>query len=102
VERNLDALVQELATRCQRIFTRAAGAATRSAVIKARSGASLTRALDARLSDYPLIIRERVVGGGNEVSAKSSQTPRTNQRPAGWEPIAVSGNSGCFRGSELL
>ncbi len=49
LDRNLDALVQELATRCRRIFDHAAHAVSRSSVVSGRD-LVLTQAADARHS----------------------------------------------------
>ncbi|KAF7306941.1 DEAD-domain-containing protein [Mycena indigotica] len=55
LDRNLDALIQEIATRCQRIFDRAAGATSRYASISAQQ----SQATAARLPQ--MAIRERMI-----------------------------------------
>jgi anaphase-promoting complex subunit 4 len=49
LDRNLDALVQEVAIRCQRIFARAAAAASRSAIV---SNEHLSIAKDVPQSEH--------------------------------------------------
>ncbi|KAG5221888.1 nucleolar DEAD-box protein required for synthesis of 60S ribosomal [Salix suchowensis] len=58
IDRNLDALAQELTTRCQRIFAHAAGAVSRSASVTLQCGS--TESLG--LADNPeIVIRERII-----------------------------------------
>lgn len=59
VDRNIDALVQELATRCRSIFDGAAGAACRSAV--ATSSQDFAKAVSCRVvaQSARLVTRER-------------------------------------------
>ncbi|KAI6047625.1 anaphase-promoting complex, cyclosome, subunit 4-domain-containing protein [Pisolithus marmoratus] len=70
LDRNLDALIQELAIRCQRVFAQASPATARSATVPADGGAVPTKARE--LSPTPenncLFIRQRVVCDDNEVS----------------------------------
>jgi len=64
LDRNLDALVQELAVRCHRIFVHASAAATRSAVLSPGPGSVVTQVAGGRpdpQSRPHLAIRERVV-----------------------------------------
>ncbi|KAJ6519839.1 anaphase-promoting complex, cyclosome, subunit 4-domain-containing protein [Mycena sanguinolenta] len=70
LDRNLDALVQELASRCQRVFDGAAGATSRSALVSARRDSIASQATQARPTPHsnPQIpIRERIIFGENEV-----------------------------------
>ncbi|KAF8626535.1 hypothetical protein AX15_004838 [Amanita polypyramis BW_CC] len=77
LDRNLDALVQELATRCRRIFDHAAHTISRSSVISERNVA-LTQVADAR---HPVNIRERntIHEGGEIVQHLASITPFEGQ-----------------------
>ncbi|KAJ7181678.1 anaphase-promoting complex, cyclosome, subunit 4-domain-containing protein [Mycena crocata] len=68
LDRNLDALVQELALRCQRVFDGAAGATSRSALVSARrdSMGQATQARPTPQSNAPIAIRERINLAENE------------------------------------
>ncbi|KAJ7786332.1 anaphase-promoting complex, cyclosome, subunit 4-domain-containing protein [Mycena metata] len=69
LDRNLDALVQELASRCQRVFDGAAGATSRTALVSARRDSIASQATQARpapQSNPQITIRERIILGGNE------------------------------------
>ncbi|KAJ7487618.1 anaphase-promoting complex, cyclosome, subunit 4-domain-containing protein [Mycena galericulata] len=69
LDRNLDALVQELASRCQRVFDGAAGATSRSALVSARRGSAASLATQARpapQSNPHITIRDRIILGDNE------------------------------------
>ncbi|KAJ6575135.1 anaphase-promoting complex, cyclosome, subunit 4-domain-containing protein [Mycena capillaripes] len=69
LDRNLDALVQELASRCQRVFDGAAGATSRSALVSARRDSMASQATQARpapQSNPQITIRERIILGENE------------------------------------
>jgi hypothetical protein len=71
LDRNLDALTQELAARCQQVFIRASGAASRSATFSfgPSSVASLTAsARPAYQSSNHLLVRERIIVDKNKVS----------------------------------
>jgi anaphase-promoting complex subunit 4 len=73
LDRNLDALIQELATRCQRVFTQAAGATSRSAVVTfgQESLAKQERGPRPRHErKNESIIRERIVRSANEVNVQ--------------------------------
>ncbi|KAG5722502.1 ATP-dependent RNA helicase DRS1 [Termitomyces sp. T112] len=80
--RNLNTLVNELASRCKCIFDRAASAATRSAAVHATSAADLTSR--TRLTDYltPPPMRERTInvneGDLCQFLMLSVQTEQTN------------------------
>lgn len=69
LDRNLDSLIQELATRCQRIFVEAAGATGRSAVVVSSStpaqvhDTTLLRAAESRPSP---LIRERTIADSTQ------------------------------------
>lgn len=71
LDRNLDSLIQELATRCQRIFVEAAGATGRSAVVVSSStpaqvhDTTLLRAAESRPSP---LIRERTIADSTQAS----------------------------------
>lgn len=70
MDRNVDALIQELAIRCQRVFARAAGAAARCAVVSFGPSSPGNQAAGARLPPQPsnrLFIRERIIKTENEV-----------------------------------
>ncbi|KAJ6610891.1 anaphase-promoting complex, cyclosome, subunit 4-domain-containing protein [Mycena sp. CBHHK59/15] len=67
LDRNLDALVQELASRCQRVFDGAAGATSRSALVSVRRDSIFSQATHARQSNARTTIRERIILGENEV-----------------------------------
>jgi len=87
LDRNLDSLMQELATRCQRIFIEAASATARSAVVLSSgtpSQAQGTTPLHATdFKDTP-IMRERTVEDGSQagtfVQYLAFQTPRDGDR----------------------
>ncbi|KAI6031817.1 anaphase-promoting complex, cyclosome, subunit 4-domain-containing protein [Pisolithus microcarpus] len=68
LDRNLDALVQELASRCQQVFVQASPATARSATVSVGGGAVLTKAKE--LSPAPenncLFIHQRVICDDNE------------------------------------
>ncbi|KAJ7092748.1 anaphase-promoting complex, cyclosome, subunit 4-domain-containing protein [Mycena epipterygia] len=69
LDRNLDALVQEIALRCQRIFDGAAGATSRSALVSARRDSMANQATSARptpQSNPHPTIRERIILDENE------------------------------------
>ncbi|KAK2461900.1 hypothetical protein APHAL10511_006363 [Amanita phalloides] len=67
LDRNLDALVQDLATRCRRIFDHAAHAVSRSSIVSGRD-LPLTQAVDARHPMNKGSIRERnTIHEGGEV-----------------------------------
>ncbi|KAF8216223.1 anaphase-promoting complex, cyclosome, subunit 4-domain-containing protein [Mycena galopus ATCC 62051] len=69
LDRNLDALVQELASRCQRVFDGAAGATSRSALVSAKRDSIASQATQARpapQSNSQIPIRERIIFGENE------------------------------------
>lgn len=81
LDRNLDALVQELATRCRRIFDHAACAVARSAVIS-RSDLALPRIASARQTgEIHFSIRERnsTDEGGEVVQHLASVMPSKQQ-----------------------
>ena len=64
MDRNIDALIQELTTRCQKIFVRAAGASARSAIVTRGPGAeTLTQGASHQISGYSTgaLVRERVL-----------------------------------------
>ncbi|KAJ7293596.1 anaphase-promoting complex, cyclosome, subunit 4-domain-containing protein [Mycena rebaudengoi] len=68
LDRNLDALVQELAARCQRVFDTAAWATSR-ALVSISGDSMVSQATDARptpQSNPHITIRERIIGGENE------------------------------------
>ena len=70
LDRNLDALIEELANRCQRIFFQAAGAASRCAVVSFDSSLHAERLPEEeRLTESSLAFpfRERTIR--NEVNA---------------------------------
>ncbi|KAJ6509555.1 anaphase-promoting complex, cyclosome, subunit 4-domain-containing protein, partial [Mycena vitilis] len=72
LDRNLDALVQELASRCQRVFDGAAGASSRSALVSATArrdsiASQATPARPAPQSNPHITIRERIILGENEL-----------------------------------
>ncbi|KAH9946631.1 anaphase-promoting complex, cyclosome, subunit 4-domain-containing protein [Amylocystis lapponica] len=87
LDRNLDSLIQELATRCSRIFVEAASATARSAAVVSgpisapRTSSSAGQPGD--LSPAPLI-RERTVRNENEVGSfwqyLAIQLPRVGER----------------------
>ncbi|KAG6902868.1 hypothetical protein C0995_010037 [Termitomyces sp. Mi166 len=60
-DKNLDSLVNELVTRCKRIFDRAAGAATRSAINRVNATSAANLASRTTLMDHltPSPVRER-------------------------------------------
>ncbi|KAJ7783806.1 anaphase-promoting complex, cyclosome, subunit 4-domain-containing protein [Mycena maculata] len=69
LDRNLDALVQELALRCQRAFDGAAGATSRAAVVSARAGSTAGQAIQVRpapQSNPHITIRDRIILSDNE------------------------------------
>ncbi|KAJ7706158.1 anaphase-promoting complex, cyclosome, subunit 4-domain-containing protein [Mycena rosella] len=69
LDRNLDALVQEIAFRCQRVFEGAAGATSRSALVSVGRHSIASQATPARptpQSNQPITIRERIILGENE------------------------------------
>ncbi|KAJ6604670.1 anaphase-promoting complex, cyclosome, subunit 4-domain-containing protein [Mycena vulgaris] len=69
LDRNLDALVQEIAFRCQRVFDGAAGATSRSALVTDRRDSMASQATTARptpQSNPHIAIRERIILGENE------------------------------------
>ncbi|TFK41138.1 anaphase-promoting complex, cyclosome, subunit 4-domain-containing protein [Crucibulum laeve] len=61
LDRNLDALIQELALRCQRVFSRAAGAACRSAIISSKDTSILQEPATRHIpqQEHTSSIRER-------------------------------------------
>lgn len=64
IDRNIDALVQELTARCQRVFVRAAGASARSAIVTFGPGPeSLMQVASPPVSEYSTgaLVRERVL-----------------------------------------
>ncbi len=61
LDRNLDALVQELAIRCQRIFTRAAAAVSRSAIISTEHLSIISRPIREERANDVWKIRERIL-----------------------------------------
>lgn len=70
LDRNLEALVQQLAGRCQSIFMEASGAAARSAVVSTDGGAVPVQDVEpsnGSRSYECLFIRERVTRQKNEV-----------------------------------
>lgn len=66
LDRNLDGLVQELAARCQQVFSTASHAAARSAVISVDGGALPPQAAEASAATVCLCVRQRVIYEGNE------------------------------------
>ncbi|KAH7883604.1 anaphase-promoting complex, cyclosome, subunit 4-domain-containing protein [Phlebopus sp. FC_14] len=69
LDRNLEALVQELASRCQRVFARASQAAARSAIVSTDGGAIPTQVADASCASFDgacQFTRQRVVSDENE------------------------------------
>jgi hypothetical protein len=79
LDRNLDVLVQELTIRCHRLFVRASGAATRSAVARYCPGSVASQAEGTRplgsQTNRDLVVRERIMKDKNEVSCPDvSQT----------------------------
>lgn len=69
LDRNLDGLVQELAARCQQVFSTASHAAARSAVISVDGGALPPQAAEASAATVCLCVRQRVIYEGNEVNS---------------------------------
>jgi anaphase-promoting complex subunit 4 len=70
LDRNLDALIQELATRCQKIFLRGAIAATRSADVKwGQDPAFRAKTTFSAELMNPLVVRERIIKPDDRVSA---------------------------------
>ncbi|KAI0078893.1 hypothetical protein K474DRAFT_1659827 [Panus rudis PR-1116 ss-1] len=69
LDRNLPSLMQELATRCHRIFVEASKAASRSAAtISTVTPVSSPGAQAGNLADAPVIVRERTVPDPSEVN----------------------------------
>lgn len=69
LDRNLDALVQEIAARCQQVFSTASHAAARSAVISVDGGALPPQADEASAASpgsICLFVRQRVIYKDNE------------------------------------
>lgn len=68
LDRNLDALVQEIASRCQRVFEGAAGATSRSALVSVRDSraSQATPARPTPQSNSSITIRERIILDENE------------------------------------
>ncbi|KAJ7630959.1 anaphase-promoting complex, cyclosome, subunit 4-domain-containing protein [Roridomyces roridus] len=62
LDRNLDALVQELASKCQRVFDGAAGATSRSALVSGSGQATQVRPAPSE----PISIRDRTILAENE------------------------------------
>lgn len=99
LDRNLDGLVQELAARCQQVFSTASHAAARSAVISVDGGALPPQAAEASAATVCLCVRQRVIYEGNEVNSKFfffSSLKRSishwfSHRTARW-PLAISRN----------
>lgn len=72
--RNLDTLVQELATQCRQVFSNASHAAARSAVISAGGGAIPPRTDEASVAPPQAIcvfVRQRVILKDSEVNNMS-------------------------------
>jgi len=72
LDRNLDALVQEIAARCQQVFSTASHAAARSAVISVDGGALPPQADEASAASpgsICLFVRQRVIYKDNEVNS---------------------------------
>ena len=67
LDRNIESLIQELATRCSRIFTHAAGATARSAVVTERVSFGDKDSLRPIQSIGPLLIREHRISEEGEV-----------------------------------
>ncbi|KIJ68430.1 hypothetical protein HYDPIDRAFT_106626 [Hydnomerulius pinastri MD-312] len=69
LDRNLDALVQKMASRCQRVFAQASQAAARSAIVSADGGAippQVVQASSASSNGVCQFARQRVVSNENE------------------------------------
>ncbi|KAG6381189.1 anaphase-promoting complex, cyclosome, subunit 4-domain-containing protein [Boletus reticuloceps] len=66
LDKNLDALVQEIASRCQRIFAEASQAAARSATMSVDGGATPPQPNLALTEGACHFVRQRVVGNQNE------------------------------------
>jgi hypothetical protein len=100
LDRNLDALIQELAARCQRIFVRAASASARSAVVS-RAPEAIQDADTRPGPQYPKgsIVRYRITEETNEVGT-TARWP--NMSSPGyyidWQLLAISGDACHFCG----
>ncbi|KAL6309999.1 anaphase-promoting complex, cyclosome, subunit 4-domain-containing protein [Sparassis latifolia] len=86
LDRNLDSLIQELATRCQRIFGEAANGAARSAVVLSGPTYPPLRVKNTWSSEDPrdLPLRDRTVQSSDQPDAFQQylvmQTPRVGER----------------------
>ena len=69
LDRNLDSLIQELATRCSRIFVEAASATARSAAVMfgPNSASRVGKKKEQLNNSSPALIRERTVRNEREV-----------------------------------
>lgn len=78
MDRNIDALIQELTIRCQKIFVRAAGASARSAIVMFGPGPeSLIQVASRPISEHSIgaLVRERVLKD-SEVRFLLSRSPK--------------------------
>ncbi|KAF8445957.1 anaphase-promoting complex, cyclosome, subunit 4-domain-containing protein [Boletus edulis BED1] len=66
LDKNLDALVQEIASRCQRIFAEASQAGARSATMSVDGGATPPQPKPVLTEGACHLVRQRVVGNQNE------------------------------------
>jgi anaphase-promoting complex subunit 4 len=84
LDRNLDALIQELTVRCHRLFARASAAATRSAAVSYRAGSVANQAESTWPSSFQtkedFVFRERIINNANEVS----DSDQIGNGPAKW------------------
>lgn len=69
LDKNLDVLVQEIASRCQRVFAEASQAAARSATVLVDGGATPPQASSVPTAGTCHFVRQRVVSNQNEVNS---------------------------------
>lgn len=69
LDKNLHALVQEIASRCQRIFAEASQAAARSATVSVDGGAIPPQTSSVLTEGACHFVRQRVVSNQNEVNS---------------------------------
>lgn len=68
LDKNLDALVQEIASRCKQVFAEVSRAAARSATVSTDGGATVSQASRVPTGGTCHFARQRVVDNQNEVN----------------------------------